>query len=101
MVLIFLICVWNGNFVMIMLSIGLYHAAVYYYQKGLEYPPAVTDGDAVSCWLDIYVLPSKGAGGCVVTYSSLTPTARVQLPVALSSLTQAIILSWVGEMCSN
>jgi len=41
------------------------------------------------------------AGGCVVTHAPLTPTARVQLPVALSSLTQAIILSWVGEMCSN
>jgi len=35
----------------------------------------------------------------VVTQSSLTPTARVQLTMALSSLTQASILSWVGEMC--
>jgi len=43
----------------------------------------------------------KGAGGCVVTHLPLTPTARVQLPVALSSLTQAIILLWVSEMCSN
>jgi len=41
------------------------------------------------------------AGGCVVTHLPLTPTAWVQLPVALSSLTQAIILWWVGEMCSN
>jgi len=36
-----------------------------------------------------------------VTHTPLTPSARVQLPVALSSLTQAIILSWVGERRSN
>ena len=30
------------------LVLGLYHAAVYYYQKGLEYPPAVSDVDSVS-----------------------------------------------------
>jgi len=40
-------------------------------------------------------------GGCVVTHSPLTLTTRVQLPVSLSSLTQAIILLWVGEMCSS
>jgi len=48
-----------------------------------------------------HVLLHTGAGGCVVTHSPLTPTARVQLPVVLSSLTQAIILSWVGDMCSK
>jgi len=48
-----------------------------------------------------FLVIMQGAGGCVVTHSPLTPTARVQLPVALSRLTQTIILSWVGEMCSN
>jgi len=30
-----------------------------------------------------YSCGRKGAGGCVITHSPLTPTARVQLPVAL------------------
>jgi len=41
------------------------------------------------------------AGDGVAIHSPLTQTAQVQLQVALSSLTQAIILSWVGELCRN
>jgi len=48
-----------------------------------------------------YVKRNMRVGGCVVTHSPLTPTAWVQLPVALSSLTETIILSCVDEMCNN